>query len=69
MLAVVWAVKKANLFLAGSEFELLVDHRPLIPIINSKRLDELSTLMIVGMKEKLAMYHVTAVWRPCRDES
>ena len=36
LLAVVWAVKKAHLFLAGSDFELIVDHRPLNPIVNKK---------------------------------
>ena len=37
LLAVVWAVKKAHLFLAGSDFELIVDHRPLNPIVNKNK--------------------------------
>ena len=63
LLAVTWAVQKARLFLAGSDFELIVDHRPLVPIINSKTLDELSTPHIVRMKEKLAPYRIKALWR------
>ena len=57
LLAVVWAVHKARLFLAGA------DHRPLIPIINLKSLDELSTPRIIRMREKLASFRMTAVWR------
>ena len=59
----VWAVQKARVYLAGSNFELVVDHRPLIPIINSKTLDELPSPRIIRLKEKLAMYRMTAVWR------
>ena len=64
LLAVVWAVGKARLYLAGSDFELIVDHRPLVPIINSKTLDELSSPRIIRLKEKLSMYRKTAVGRP-----
>ena len=64
LLVVVWATRKARAFLAGTEFELIVDYRPLIPIINSKTLDELSSPRIVRLKEKLAMFRMNAVWRP-----
>ena len=64
VLAVTWAVKKARLFLAGADFELVVDHRPLIQIINSKTLDELPSPRVVRLKEKLALFRITAVWRP-----
>ena len=63
LLAVVWAVHKARLFLAGADFQLIVDSRPLIPIINSKSLYELSTPRIIRMREKLASFRMTAVWR------
>ena len=64
LLAVVWAVHKAHLYLAGTDFELVVDHRPLIPILNSKNLDELPSPRLVRLKEKLALYQLTPVWRP-----
>ena len=41
LLAVVWAAKKAHLFIAGVDVELIFDDQPLIFIINSKMLDEL----------------------------
>ena len=59
-----WATKKAHLYLAGSDFELLVDHRPLIPLLNSKTLDEMPSPRLTRLKEKLALYRFTAVWRP-----
>ena len=41
LLGIVWAVEKCRLFLEGlSNFEVVTDHRPLIPIINGHRLDE-----------------------------
>ena len=64
LLAVVWATQKAHLYLAGSDFELLVDHRPLIPLLNSKTLDEMPSPRLTRQKEKLALYRFTAVWRP-----
>ena len=64
LLAVVWAAKKAHLFIAGADVELIVDLRPLISIINSKTLDRLSTPRIVRLKEKLTPYHLNAMWRP-----
>ena len=60
----VWAAKKAHLFIAGADVDLIVDHRPLISIINSKTLDELSTPRIVRLKEKLTPYRLNAMWRP-----
>ena len=64
LLAVVWAAQKAHLFLAGADFELIVDHRPLIPILNSKTLDELPSPRLIRLKEKLATYRFTTAWRP-----
>ena len=64
LLVVTWAVKKAHLFLARADFELVVDRRPLIQIINSKTLDELPSPRVVRLKEKLAMFRITAVRRP-----
>ena len=62
LLVVVWAIKKAQLYLVGTDFELVVDHRPLIPILNSKTLDEMPSPQLVRLKEKLALYRFKAVW-------
>ena len=41
-LGVAWAIKKMPLFLAGlNHFTVVTDHNPLIPILNSHRLDEI----------------------------
>ena len=61
LLAVVWATSKAHLYLAGADFELLVDHRPLIPLLNSKTLDEMPSPWLTRLKEKLPLYRFTAV--------
>ena len=42
MLAVCWAIQRCHLFLAGLQhFQVVTDHNPLIPILNSHRLDEI----------------------------
>ena len=63
-LAVVGAMKKANTFLAGASFEVIVDHRPLLAIINSKSLDKISSPRLIRLKEKSSSYCLTVVWRP-----
>ncbi len=61
--AVVSAVKKLKLYLLGKHFTLIVDHQPLIPILNEKCLADIDSPRIVTLKEKLGMYNFTAVWR------
>lgn len=63
MLAAVWALKKCHLFLLGQPFELIVDHRPLVSIINSKFLDEIDNPRLQRMKQKMTPYRLTTVWR------
>ena len=42
MLGVVWAVKKCKCLPKGlPHFEIVTDHNPLVPILNSHRLDEI----------------------------
>ena len=55
---------RAHLYLAGSDFELLVNHWPLIPLLNSKTVDEMPSPRLTRLKEKLTLYRFTAVWRP-----
>ncbi|XP_068204834.1 uncharacterized protein [Palaemon carinicauda] len=64
MLAVVWAMSKCRLYLAGLQhFTLMMDHRPLIPILNSYTLDALENSLLQCLKEKISPYIFTAVWR------
>ena len=42
LLGVAWAISKCKLFLSGlRHFTVITDHHPLIPILNSHRLDEI----------------------------
>ncbi|XP_068230979.1 uncharacterized protein [Palaemon carinicauda] len=64
MLAVVWAMSKCRLYLAGLQhFILMTDHRPLIPILNSYTLDAIENSRLQRLKEKISPYIFTAVWR------
>jgi hypothetical protein len=56
--------KKLRLYLRGKPFELVVDHKPLVPILNHKQLEDIATPRILRLKEKLAEFVLTAVWRP-----
>ncbi|XP_068245429.1 uncharacterized protein [Palaemon carinicauda] len=63
MLAVVWAMSKCRLYLAGLQhFTLKTDHRPLIPILNSYTLDAIENSHFLRLKEKISPYFFTAVW-------
>ena len=42
MLGVTWSIRKCHKFLAGSpHFEVVMDHNPLLAILNNRRLDEI----------------------------
>ena len=63
LLAVSWAIIKCNLFLAGlPHFTLLTDNHPLIPILNSHRLDEIENPRLQRFKTKIMGYNFTATW-------
>ena len=63
LLGVAFAVKKLKLYLQGKAFEVIVDHQPLVSILNSKGLEEIETPRILRLKEKLTGYVFTAIWR------
>ena len=61
MLAVCWAVSKCKLFLMGLQhFTIITDHNPLIPILNSYRLDEIENPRLLRLKMRLMAYNCTA---------
>ena len=63
MLAVAWAIQKCKLFLSGLQhFCLLTDHNPLVPILNSRRLDEIENPRLQRLKSRLMSYNFTAKW-------
>ncbi|XP_043191676.1 uncharacterized protein K02A2.6-like [Amphibalanus amphitrite] len=64
--AVVWAMKKCHIFLSGlTSFTIFVDHKPLVPIINGKTLDEIENPRLQRLKLKMAYYGpFVASWVP-----
>lgn len=55
---------KCKFYLAGlPHFELVTDHRPLIPILNHYTLDAVENPRLQRLKEKLSAYQFTAKWR------
>ena len=51
------------MFLAGLPyFEVLKDHNPLIPILNSHRLDEIENSYLQRMHMKIMSYNFKAIW-------
>jgi hypothetical protein len=57
-------MNKCRLYLSGlPHFTLIVDHRPLIPILNSKGLDEIDNPRILRLREKLLPFSFETEWR------
>lgn len=62
--AVLWAVRKCGAYLTGlPHFSIVVDHRPLVPILNSKLLSEIENPRLQRMRMKLCGYSFTASWQ------
>lgn len=63
LLAVTWAIIKCHLFLAGlPHFVIVTDHHPLIPILNSHRLDEIENPRLQRLRTRIMAYNFTAEW-------
>ena len=64
MLAVTWSTKKCETFLRGAQhYDLITDHRPLVPILNSKGLNEIENPRLQRLREKLTPYNFTTSWK------
>lgn len=54
-LAASWAMKQCRQFLEGlPEFELITDHRPLVPILNDYSLDKLDNPRLLRLRLKMS---------------
>ena len=62
LLAVVWAMNKCKMYLMGRNFKLIVDHRPLVPILNDKGLHELDGRLL-RLRQRLTPYSFITEWR------
>lgn len=59
-----WAVKKCRLYLIGLPFfTLVIDHQPLVCILDRYTLVAVENLRLQRMKEKLSPYVFKTVWR------
>ena len=64
LLAAVWAVDKCRIYLEGlQKFEIVTDHRPLIPILNRHSLNEIENPRLQRLRMRLLMYQYHATWR------
>ena len=63
LLAVVWALQKCRNYLLGlRKFELQVDHRPLLPILDKKTLEQIENPRLQRLKEKTLRYNFSTTW-------
>ena len=70
LVGVVWGMTKCRYYLLGlPHFELVTDHRPLVPILNEYTLDAIENPRLQRLKEKIAGYVYTAKWRKGKDLS
>ena len=64
LVAVVWGMIKCRYYLMGlPHFDVITDHRPLVPILNTYTLDAIENPRLQRLKEKIAGYVYTAAWR------
>ena len=70
-LAIKYAMKKCHLYLYGlPKFEVVTDHRPLLPIFNSYHLSQVENAKIQGIKSSLqSRYQFTLTWRASKDHA
>ena len=62
LLGVTWAITKCKIFLAGlPHFTVVTDHHPLVPILNSYRLDEVENPRLQRMKSKIMAYNFSGL--------
>ena len=63
MLAVVLALHKCRLYLSGTKFEIVTDHRPLVPILNSYSLDQIENPRLLRLRLKAQSFQFHVSWR------
>ena len=63
LLAIVWAMKNCYLYLLGLQhFPLVVDHRPLVSILDKKSLDQIDNPWLQRLKSKIVQYNFSIEW-------
>ena len=70
MLACVWAMRKCRMYLLGlPKFQLVIDHKPLLPIMNDYTLDAIENPRLQRLKEKVSQFSFDAVWKRGKDHA
>jgi len=63
LLPVSWTITKCKLFLAGlPQFTDVTDHHPLIPILNTHRLDEIENPRLQRLRSRIMACNFTDQW-------
>ena len=55
-------VSKCQLYLAGTKFKVVTDHKPLLGIMNGKNLDAMNNVQIQRLMSKLLGFEFTVEW-------
>ena len=64
-LGAAWAMQKCQQFLEGLDtFELIVDHKPLVPILNDYSFDKLDNPRLLRLRLKMQRFRFIARWVP-----
>ena len=63
MLPVVWALQKCRLYLSATKFEIVTDHRLLVPILNSYSLDQVENPRLLRLRLKVQSFWFHVSWR------
>ena len=63
LLVKTWSVIKCKMFLSSLQhFQVVTDHSPLVPILNTHHLDEIENPDLQCLRTKLMAYNFMAVW-------
>ena len=62
LLSIQWAVSKCRLYLAGTKFKIITDHKPLLGIMNGKHLGAMNNIRIQRLMSKLLGFDYTVEW-------
>lgn len=64
-LGAAWAMHKCRQFFEGlPTFDLVTDHKPLVPILNNNALDKLDNPRLLRLRLKMLRYSFVARWVP-----
>ena len=67
-LAVSWAIKKCHTFLARiSNFQVVIDHKPIVLVLNSKQLGEIDNSRLQCTCMRIMPYQFYASWIKGKD--